>query len=390
MKFIHLSDLHLGKRVNDYSMIEDQRYILDKIIGIIREEKPQAVLIAGDVYDKPVPPAEAVTLFDDFISELAGLDLELFIISGNHDSAERLSFGSRIMDSRGIHFAGGFDGSTRMFSLDDDFGKVNFYMLPFIKPVHVRAVLDAKYGDEPEKPEIKTFTDAVSCAIDMMGIDESERNVLMLHQFVTGAQRCESEDVTIGGLDNVDAVVLEAFDYTALGHLHGPQSVGSQKIRYCGTPLKYSFSEVAHKKSVTIVELGEKKDGECRTDIRTVELVPMRDMRELRGTFRELTDKYYYKDIDTNDYMRITLTDEEDVIGALASLRAIYPNIMRLDYDNQRTRAAAVMPEAVDGDARTPLEIFAGLYREQNGKEMDEEQTRLISGLIEKVWSSEE
>ena len=385
MKFIHLSDLHLGKRVNDFSMIEDQRFILDRILEIINEEKPQAVLIAGDVYDKPVPPAEAVRLFDDFISRLSETDSEVFIISGNHDSAERLSFGSQIMDRQGIHFAGGYDGSTRCFSLDDEYGSVSFYMLPFIKPVHVRqAFIDDEYA-----ADITTFTDAVGFAVEKMGVDEKERNVLIAHQFCTGAVRSESEDISIGGLDNVDSSVFKPFDYTALGHLHGPQTVGSDRIRYCGSPLKYSFSEAEHTKSVTVIELGEKKDGVCKVSLRTPELIPLRDMKELKGSFEELTDKYYYKAIETGDYMRIILTDEEDVIGALGSLRAIYPNIMRLEYDNKRTRSAAIVPDAADSDSRTPLEIFAALYEAQNGKAMDDEQTGLVSSLIEKVWGDE-
>ena len=386
MKFIHLSDLHLGKRVNDFSMIEDQRFILDRILGIIDEEKPQAVLIAGDVYDKPLPPAEAVRLFDEFICRLSEKDTELFIISGNHDSAERLSFGSQIMDRQGIHFAGGYDGTTRCFSLNDEFGKVNFYMLPFIKPVHVRQA----FLDDETASGIADFTGAVGYAIDKMGVNTSERNVLIAHQFCTGAIRSESEDISVGGLDNVDASVFEPFDYTALGHLHGPQPVGAAHIRYCGSPLKFSFSEAEQIKSVTVVELGEKKDGVCRVNLKTPELLPLRDMRVLRGNFRQLTDKNYYKHVNADDYMRIILTDEEDVIGALGSLRAVYPNIMRLEYDNVRTRSSAIIPDAEGNDSRTPLEIFAGLYEAQNGKAMDDKQSAMVNRLIEKVWGEEE
>ena len=334
MKFIHLSDLHLGKRVNDFPMIEDQRFILERILEIIHEEKPKAVLIAGDVYDKPLPPAEAVKLFDDFISRLSKTDAEVFIISGNHDSAERLA-------------------------------------------------------DDGKAEEIATYTDAVAFAIDKMGVDENERNVLIAHQFCTGAQRSESEDINVGGLDNVDASVFGPFDYTALGHLHGPQNAGDERVRYCGSPLKYSFSEADQIKSVTIVELGEKKDGACAVHLRTPELVSLRNMKVLRGSFSELTDKNYYKHIETDDYMRIILTDEEDVIGALGSLRAIYPYIMRLEYDNTRTRSAAIVPDAEGNDGRTPLEIFDSLYEAQNGRGMDEEQSRVVSSLIEKVWGDE-
>ena len=277
MKFIHLSDLHLGKRVNDFSMIEDQRYILECILGIIEEEKPQAVLIAGDVYDKPVPPAEAVRLFDDFISSLSETDAEVFIISGNHDSAERLSFGSQIMDRQGIHFAGGYDGNTRCFSLDDEYGRVNFYMLPFIKPVHVRQA----FIDDEKASGITTFSDAIGYAIDKMAVDAEERNVLIAHQFCTGAFRSESEEISVGGLDNVDTYVFKPFDYTALGHLHGPQPAGTDRIRYCGSPLKYSFSEADQIKSVTVVELGKKENGVCNFRLKTPELVPAKDMKKI-------------------------------------------------------------------------------------------------------------
>ena len=384
MRFIHLSDLHLGKRVNDFSMIDDQRYILERILEIIDEEKPQAVLIAGDVYDKPLPPAEAVRLFDDFISRLSGTDAEVFIISGNHDSAERLSFGSQIMDKQGIHFTGIYDGNTRSFSLGDEYGRVNFYMLPFIKPVHVRQA----FSDDENAADLTSFTDAAGFAVAKMQVCPEERNVLIAHQFCTGAVRSESEEISLGGLDNVDGSVFEAFDYTALGHLHGPQNIGD-RIRYCGSPLKYSFSESGQTKSVTVVELGEKKNGICEVCCRTRELVPARDMKVIRGSFGELTNINYYKSIERNDYMRVILTDEEDVIGALGSLRAIYPNIMRLEYDNTRTRAGAIVPDTEGNDSRTPLEIFSGLYEAQNGKPMDEEQSSLISGLIEKVWGED-
>jgi len=387
---MHLSDLHLGKRVNEFSMIEDQRYILDRITEMIKAEKIQAVIIAGDVYDKPLPPAEAVRLFDSFITGLEETGLDVFIISGNHDSAERLSFGAGIMDKRGIHFAGGYDGSIRRTSLQDEYGEVDFYMLPFLKPTHVRAFIERECEDGSAGPEIGSYTDAVRFAVERMGIDRSRRNVLIAHQFVTGSERTESEEITVGGLDNVDADVFEGFDYTALGHLHGPQDTSAPGVRYCGSPLKYSFSEADQKKSVTIVDLGEKKNGVCVADIRTRELVPLRDMMAIRGPFHLLTDKQYYEKIDRDCYMRVILTDEEDIIGALSDLRAVYPNIMRLEYDNSRTRAFPTVSDAAETDSRTPLEIFAELYEKQNGKPMSDEQTVLISGLIDKVWGAGE
>ena len=389
MKFVHLSDLHLGKRVNEFPMTEDQRYILNEIIGIIKKENPQAVLIAGDIYDKPVPPAEAVELFDSFISELAEMDLEIFIISGNHDSAERLSFGSRIMDRRGVHFAGGYDGKIHMFSVPDEFGSVNIYMLPFLKPSHVRSVMDREGLPEEERQKIVSYTDAAAYAISRMNVDPCERNVIVSHQFVTGSLRSDSEEISVGGLDNVDDKVYEAFDYTALGHLHIAQNTGSARIRYSGSPLKYSFSEAGHDKTVTIVELGEKKDGVCSCDLNCPVLEPLRDLKVLKGKFADLTDKNYYRDIKTDDYFRIILTDEDDVIGALGVLRSVYPNIMRLEYDNTRSRAVSSLSDVSETDGRSPLEIFGNLYESQNGKAMDEEQIKIVSEMIDHIWSEQ-
>ena len=284
MKLIHLSDLHLGKRVNEFSMLEDQAYILMKILNVIDDEQPDAVLIAGDVYDKTVPSAEAVELFDDFLVRLAsrsfrGRSLQIFVISGNHDSPERLAFGGRLMDARGVHLSPVYSGSVKPVTLSDEFGPVNIYMLPFVKPVTVRRFFpDAK---------IENYTDAIAAAVGSMGIDTSGRNVLIAHQFVTGAERSESEDVSVGGMDNVDVTVFDGFDYVALGHIHGPQNIGSERVRYCGTPLKYSFSEAAHRKSVTVVELGEKGS----LAVRTVPLIPKRDMVDLRGRYDELMSR---------------------------------------------------------------------------------------------------
>ena len=252
MKFIHLSDLHLGKRVNEYSMLEDQEYILKKIINIVDAEKPDGVIIAGDVYDKSVPAAEAVQLFDSFLVQLAKRKLEVFVISGNHDSPERIAFGSRIMDASGIHMSPVYNGKIVPFSMQDEYGTVDVYMLPFIKPAHVRRFCD---------DEIATYTDAISNVISKLSINHNNRNILVTHQFVTGSSRSESEEISVGGSDNVDAYVFEPFDYVALGHIHSPQNCGSEHIRYCGTPLKYSFSEAKDRKSVTVIELAEK--GNC-------------------------------------------------------------------------------------------------------------------------------
>lgn len=378
MKLIHLSDLHLGKRVNEFSMLEDQQYILTEILQIIDREKPDGVMIAGDVYDKSVPSAEAVALLDDFLVRLAKRDLQVFLISGNHDSPERMAFGGRLMAQSGVHLAPVYDGKVSPITLTDNYGPVNLYLLPFLKPAHVRRCF-------PER-EILTYTDALAAAIEAMGVDPAQRNVLVTHQFVTGAARCDSEEISVGGTDNVDVSVFEPFDYVALGHIHGPQQVGRETVRYCGTPLKYSFSEAKHQKSVTVVELGEKG----AVSVRTVPLTPMRDLAELRGIYEELTFRGFYQGTSyPRDYVHITLTDEEDIPDAVSKLRIIYPNLMKLDYDNKRTRAGIVLERAED-QQRSPLELLEEFYEKQNGQPMGEEQRAFAKNLMERIWEENE
>ena len=373
MKLIHLSDLHIGKRVNEVSMIEDQEYILTQILRIIDEEKADAVLIAGDVYDKSVPSAEAVTLFDDFLCRLAKRHLPVLIISGNHDSPERLAFGNRLFESSGIHISPVYNGKVDRVVLSDGHGTVNFWLLPFVKPAHIKRY----FPDEG----IESYTDAIRVAIEHMGLDRSSRNVLLTHQFVTGASTCESEEISVGGSDNVDASVFEAFDYVALGHIHGPQNIGSNRIRYCGTPLKYSFSEATHYKSVTVAELG----GKGELTLRTVPLTPRHDLREIRGAFAQLTDKAYYSAQTTDDYLHIILTDEEDVPEAMGRLRVIYTNLMKLTYDNTRTQTNQVIGGAEDVKSKSPLQLFEELYEIQNNQPMSEEQRSFALELIESI-----
>lgn len=379
MKFIHLSDLHLGKRVNECSMLEDQRYILGEILRIVDREAPDAVLIAGDVYDKSVPSAEAVALLDDFLVRLAGRDLQVLLISGNHDSPERLAFGGRLMAERGVHIAPVYDGRVAPVTLTDEYGPVRVYLLPFVKPSHVRRCF-------PDR-EVDTYTDALAAAIGAMGVDPALRNVLVTHQFVTGAARCDSEEVSVGGTDNVDVSVFAPFDYVALGHLHGPQTVGRETVRYCGTPLKYSFSEAGQHKSATVVELGEKGT----TAVRTVPLVPLRDLVELRGTYEEVTFRGFYEGTGwQRDYVHITLTDEEDVPNAVGKLRVIYPNLMKLDYDNRRTRAGISLEGAEEVERRSPLELLEEFYEKQNGRPMGEAQRAFARGWMERIWEEDE
>lgn len=376
MKLIHLSDLHLGKRVNEVSMIEDQEYILHQILRIVKDEKADAVMLSGDIYDKSVPSAEAVTLFDEFLSRLAQLQVKVYAISGNHDSPERLAFGNRLMEGAGIYLSPVYNGNIAPLQLSDEHGMVNFWLLPFIKPAHVKRF----YPDDT----IESYTDAVRVAIEKMKIDTTQRNVLLTHQFVTGASVDPdgSEEISVGGSDNVDASVFEGFDYVALGHIHGPQNIGSNKIRYCGTPLKYSFSEANHYKSVTVVDLGAK--GEL--ELHTAALTPLHDMRVIRGSFAEVTDKAFYDGTAADDYLQVILTDEEDVPEAIGKLRVIYPNVMKLIYDNTRTRTNQLIDGAEDVEQKSPLQLFAELYEHQNNQPMSEAQSSFTLNLIESIW----
>ena len=373
MKFAHIADLHIGKRVHDFSMLEDQRYILDQMLGIFEEQRVDGILIAGDVYDKVVPSAEAVQLFDEFITRLAKLKMPVYMISGNHDSAERLSFGAKLFESSDIYISQVYDGNVKKIGLEDEYGLVNVYLLPFLKPATVRHVL--------QRDDIESYEDGVMAALQECEVDASQRNILAAHQFVTGADRCDSEETSVGGLDNVSAEVFDKFDYVALGHIHRPQKMGRETLRYSGTPLKYSFSEVDHKKSVTIVELLEKGN----VQINTVPLVPMRDMRKVRGTYMEVTEKERYTAENKMDYLQITLTDEEDVPGALQKLRTIYPNLMRLEYDNKRTRENREVQAVEAQEQKSELELFGEFYELLNNEPMKEEQTEFMERLIQNL-----
>ena len=372
MKLIHLSDLHLGKRLREESLLEVQRDILEKIIAIIDDIKPDAVVIAGDIYDKTVPPAEAVQMFDNFLFNLSKQKLQVFIISGNHDSAERVAFGGRLMDRSGIHLSPVYNGNVQPISLEDEYGVVDVYLLPFLKPLHIRQI----FPDEPAE----TYTDALRTAISHIPIDPTHRNVLAAHQFVTGAALSESEELTVGGLDNVDADVFESFDYVALGHIHKPQSIGRETIRYCGTPLKYSFSEKDQQKSVTCVELLKK--GCVR--INTIPLTPQYDLQELRGRFEELCGGK------NENYLRIVLTDEEDVPNAMSRLRDFYPRLLQIGYDNTRTNSAWRIGSIEQQECKTPLELFEALFEQQNGHPMSDEQREFSEELFRKIQEGEQ
>ena len=378
---MHLADLHLGKRVNGFSMMEDQEYILNRILEIMEEEQPDGLLIAGDVYDKTIPPAEAVRRMDDFLTAVAAKHVPVFLISGNHDSAERVAFGHQLMQGSGIWISPVYDGTIRHHTLEDRWGEVNIYLIPFLRPSVVRSFF-------PDV-EIEDYTDALRTIIEDLQVDTSRRNVVLAHQFVTAAgalpETCDSEQLSVGGLDRVDGSVFSPFDYTALGHLHGPQRVGSETIRYAGSPLKYSFSELHQKKSVTVAELRAK--GE--TEIRQIPLQPRREMIELRGTFEKILEEARKKGAPQTDYYHMILTDEIDVVDALSRLREYYPNIMLLDYDNRRTRSQKEVEQLDRVEERTPGELFAALYEQQNGQEMDSDRKEYLDGLIREIWEEQ-
>lgn len=377
MKLIHLSDLHLGKRVNEFSMLEDQEYILTRILDIVDAEQPDALVIAGDVYDKTVPSAEAVALLDDFLVRLADREIVVLVISGNHDSPERIAFASRLIEASGVHLSPVYDGRVEAITLSDEYGLVDFFLLPFVKPAHVRRFFP--------QARLDTYTDAISCAIEHMQIVPNRRSVLVTHQFVTGAERCQSEELSIGGSDNVDAAVFAPFDYVALGHIHGPQNIAGPRVRYCGTPLKYSFSEVRHQKSVTVAELREKGN----LLVRTVPLEPRQDMLELRGSYLEVTAREFYQNLDRQAYYHITLTDEQDVPDAIGKLRAVYPNLMKLDYDNCRTRSTGAVLDAGPAKPQSPLMLFSEFYRQQNNQAVSQEQMDYLAALVEEIWEED-
>lgn len=413
MKFLHLADLHIGKRVCEHSMLDEQVHILGEVLDIARKESPDAVLIAGDVYDKSVPSAEAVAVLDDFLVKLAATGTKVFVLSGNHDSAERIAFGGRLMQGMGVYMSPVYNGKFAPVTLKDEMGEVDLWMLPFVRPADVRAHLES----DEECAAVTDYTSAMRMAIAQMKFTEGRRNVLVAHQFVTGAERSESEE-NVGGLDNVDASVFEKFDYVALGHIHKPQNVakdndGTVRARYSGTPLKYSLSEATHAKSVTVVELGAAGNAggavaatavagdlfagfgmRAALQVREVPLKPLHDVREIRGTFAEVVSPecrtaQVAAGNKLDDFVYVKLTDENDVPDAAQKLRGIYPNLMMLDYDNERTRnqQIAVGVEAVE--KKTPMQLFGEFFNEMTRREMNSEECEFVQSIVDGIWEGE-
>ena len=378
MKILHTSDWHLGKRVNDFPMLDDQKYILNEIVRVVKEEKPDVIIIAGDVYQTSTPAAEAVSLMNEYINQLHALSKQIFVLSGNHDSAERIAFGAEIMNQTGVHFSQVFNSKPQKITLRDEYGDVNIYMLPFVRPVDVRAVYENELKESDQT--IETYDAAVQKAIDAMAPDYSQRNILVAHQYFKGGERCEGED-SVGGLDDVDAEIVKDFDYVALGHLHRPQHVQQYPhIRYSGSPLKYSFSEVNHQKSVSIIECNEKGN----LSIKKRELIPLHDWIDIRGTYDELMSEQFYRGKGyENKYVRITLTDEDDIVDGMKKLKGVYPLAMSLEYDNTRTRTESKV--GIGDIQKKPIELIEEFFEKQNGQAMNGDQHELVTNLINKL-----
>ena len=377
MRFAHISDLHLGKRLGNYTLIEDQRYILDRIADIVTEKECSGVLIAGDIYDKSTPSAEAVKLFNEFLTKLCKAGKKVYIVSGNHDNPERVNYASEIMAVADIHICAGHFGEIKVVKAEDEYGGLDICLLPFIKPSYIRE----RFPDS----EINDYTDMMRTVLENSGIDRSRRCVLVCHQFITGAKTCDSEYISVGTLDNIDAGVFDGFDYVALGHIHNPQEP-AKNVRYCGTPLKYSSSEISHTKSVTIIDLKEKNNVEVTTE----ELVPMRDLIPLKEKYEVLTSKSFYSKLDLDAFYYITLTDDTETPYVMAKLRTIYKNIVQLGYDNERTRSTADVGNISRADNKTPYELFSALFKEQFKRDLTEEQQEYIKQKIDRIWGDDE
>ena len=385
MRFLHLAELHIGKRVNGFSMLDDQIYILNEILKLVEENQTDAVLIAGDVYDKALPSAQAVQVLDQFISKLVELGQQVFISSGNHDSAERLAFGCDVMKKAGVYVTPVFSTIPEPIVLQDTWGEIGFYMLPFLKPSMVRSVLERENVQpdhmEEEHQAITSYQDALASVMSRMQPPKERRNILLAHQFLTGAKQDDSEEFMVGGVENVDYELFADFDYVALGHIHRAQKVGKDYIRYSGTPLKYSFSEASHKKSVTLVEIEEKGN----ISIQELPLKPLRELRKLKGSYDELVSRENYVGTNTEDYLHITLTDEEEILDVMNKLRFIYPNMMKLEYDNTRTRMRQQIVPQERAVQKNPMELFETFYEQQNNQKMTEAQRDFAQNILNQI-----
>lgn len=376
MKFIHIADLHLGKIAYGQSMLEDQEYILNQILDKCDDIQPDAAVIAGDIYDRSVPAEEAMNVFQDFLFGLTRRGITPLVISGNHDSAARLGVYRRFMDHSGIHIVTSVSESPRPVVLEDEYGPVNFYLLPFVKPYQVREAF--------EDDTVNSYENAVAVAIHHMNINNKERNVAVAHQFVDLSAFGEAEGSAVGGVDKVSKDVFDGFDYVALGHIHKQWAL-TETIRYSGTPLKYSFDDddtrQNNDKHIVVVTMGEKGN----VDVSLVPLEPKHDMRKVRGTYEELV-----KQPKSEDYLEVTLTNDTEILNGMEKLRNYFPNTLALIYDNKTTRNDEEMTAAEDVENRNPMELFAEFFQQRQGKELSDEQKEILEPLIREVWEENE
>lgn len=365
MRFIHLSDLHLGKQLNDLSLLEDQEAILEQILSITREERADAVLIAGDVYQRATPQAEAMALFDRFVTRLAEMGKRVFVISGNHDSAIRISYFASLLKTSGVHVSEIFSGELQHVELQDEDGELVVWMLPFVRPSQVRRFLPGE--------KIRTYQEAVEAVLRQVWLDPDKRHVLLAHQYIAGSVTTDSEEHLVGGLDQIDAAVFDGFDYVALGHIHRAQKVGRETLRYAGSPLKYSFSEAEHRKSVTLVDVEEKGS----VQVRKIPLHPVRDVRLVEGYFQELMRLPY-----SEDYVWITLHDELVPPDARVSLSVNFPNMLKFSIVNSRTSLDVNVLSAQALENKSAQELYCDFYRLQNN---DQPPSQAHLRVLEKV-----
>ena len=383
MKFLHLSDLHIGKMVNGFPLIDDQRFILEQICELAKSNHVDAVVLAGDIYDKSAPSSEAVALFDDFLTSIAGACISCFAVPGNHDSAERVAYASSLLARQGIYIAPVFDGALSHFELQDEFGACEFWLMPFLRPTDVKP----HFPDQAERIG-RDYTEAIKVVLGSCPIDPGKRNVLVAHQFVTsGSQSPERSDseLVLGGIDNVDASVFEDFDYVALGHIHRPQRIGAEHIRYAGSPLKYSFSEIRYPKSAALVTITEKHHVQTKL----IPLEPMRDMREVKGPLESLISCAPHNH-EAQDYIHAILTDEHPPIDALSRLRSAYTNLMGIDFITPKHSGRSVDPEAMDIRAIDPFALFEAFFNQQHGSEMTKNQEKLARRALENAMDNAE
>ena len=380
MRILHLADLHIGKIVLEQSMLEDQKYMLNQVVDKIKEEGIELVLISGDIYDRSVPPSDAVVCLNNFLKTLVKeLKIKVCIIAGNHDSKERLGFGSEIFAEEGLYISANYNGNLDKVELEDEYGKLNLYMLPYIKPVEVKEFFEDK--------EITSYHDAVKSVIEKETINKKERNIILSHQFVTAGneepERSDSETLTLGGTENVDVSCYKDFDYVALGHIHGPQRIGRDTARYAGTILKYSFSEVNQKKSLTVIDF----KGKDNLEINLIPLKPLRDMRVIKGPIEELVKEEYYKGTNREDYIRAIITNEEPVYDAIGQIKKVYPNTLRLDIENSKMNSS-IEKELSNLDnikKKDEVELFNEFYNFQHDQNLTDVQLNIIKEVVKDV-----